>query len=68
MIRFGKKGKLNPRYIGPYKILKRVVKVAYELDVPTKLVVIDPIFHISLLKNCMGLDVDLILVGMKYVK
>ena len=31
---FGKKGKLCPRYVGPYKILKRVIKVAYELEFP----------------------------------
>ena len=31
---FGKKGKLSPRYVGPYKILKRVIKVAYELELP----------------------------------
>ena len=34
VMRFGKKGKLSPRYVGPYKILKRVIKVAYELEFP----------------------------------
>ncbi|WMV10310.1 hypothetical protein MTR67_003695 [Solanum verrucosum] len=38
VMRFGKKGKLSPRYVGSYKILKRVGKVAYELELPTKLV------------------------------
>ena len=35
-MRFGKKGKLSPRYIGPYKILRRMEKVAYELDLPKR--------------------------------
>ena len=54
LIRFGKKGKLNPRYVGPYKILKWIGKVSYELELPTKLAVVHPVFHISLLKKCVG--------------
>ncbi|WMV19458.1 hypothetical protein MTR67_012843 [Solanum verrucosum] len=54
VMRFGKKGKLSPRYVGPYKILKRVGKVAYELELPTELVAVYPIFYISLLKKCVG--------------
>ena len=37
VMRFGKKGKLSPRYVGPYKILKRIGKVTYELELPAKL-------------------------------
>ncbi|WMV57970.1 hypothetical protein MTR67_051355 [Solanum verrucosum] len=54
VMRFGKKGKLSPRYIVPYRISKRVGDVAYELELPQELVVVHLVFHISLLKNCIG--------------
>ena len=54
VMRFGKKGKLSPRYVGPYKILKRVGKVAYELELLAELAAVHPVFHISLLKKCVG--------------
>ncbi|WMV09953.1 hypothetical protein MTR67_003338 [Solanum verrucosum] len=54
VMRFGKKGKLSPRYIGPYRISKRIGKVAYELELPQELAAVHPIFHISMLKKCMG--------------
>ncbi|WMV28789.1 hypothetical protein MTR67_022174 [Solanum verrucosum] len=59
-MRFGKKGKLNPRCIGPYRIVKRIDNVAYELELPQELVAVHPIFHISMLKKCIG-DPSLIL-------
>ncbi|WMV14340.1 hypothetical protein MTR67_007725 [Solanum verrucosum] len=54
VMRIGKKGKLSPTYVGPYKILKRIGKVAYELELPTELAAVHPVFHILLLKKCVG--------------
>ncbi|WMV46596.1 hypothetical protein MTR67_039981 [Solanum verrucosum] len=54
IMRFGKKGKLSPRYLGPYQILRHVGKVAYELDLPTELASVHPAFHVSMLKKCVG--------------
>ncbi|WMV51065.1 hypothetical protein MTR67_044450 [Solanum verrucosum] len=51
---FGKKGKLSPRYVDPYLILKTIGKVAYELELPVDLAAVHPVFHISLLKRCVG--------------
>ena len=49
VMRFGKKGKLSPRLIGPFEILKRVGAVSYQLDLPLDLRHIHDIFHISVL-------------------
>ena len=54
VMRFGKKGKLSPWYIGHYRISKRIGNVAYELDLPQELAVVYPVFHISMLKKCMA--------------
>ncbi|WMV19140.1 hypothetical protein MTR67_012525 [Solanum verrucosum] len=60
VMRFGKKGKLSPRYIGSNRISKRIGKVAYELELPQELAAVHPIFHVSMLKKCMG-DLSLII-------
>ncbi|WMV08217.1 hypothetical protein MTR67_001602 [Solanum verrucosum] len=54
VMRFGKKGNLSPRYIGPYRISKRIGNVAYELELPQELAVVHLVFHISMLKKCVG--------------
>jgi hypothetical protein len=49
--RFGKKGKLNPPYIGPFEILERVGPVAYRLTLPPEFVNIHDVFHILMLRK-----------------
>nr|GFB72580.1 putative reverse transcriptase domain-containing protein [Tanacetum cinerariifolium] len=53
VIRFGKRGKPNPRYIGPFKILARVGTVAYRLELPEQLSRVHSKFQVSKLKKCM---------------
>ncbi|GJT96779.1 putative reverse transcriptase domain-containing protein [Tanacetum coccineum] len=53
VIRFGKRGKLNPRYIGPFKILAKVGTLAYRLELPEKLSRVHSTFHVSNLKKCL---------------
>ncbi|GKD48637.1 putative reverse transcriptase domain-containing protein [Tanacetum coccineum] len=54
VIRFGKRGKLNPRYIGPFKILKQIGLVAYKLELPEELSNVYSTFHVSSLKKCLS--------------
>jgi len=54
VFRFGKKGKLSPRFIGPYEILERVRVVAYRLALPPNLSVIHSVFHVSILRKYMS--------------
>ena len=51
MILFQKRGKLNPRYIGPFRIIERIGPVAYRLELPTELSHIHNVFHVSMLKK-----------------
>ncbi|GJW84875.1 putative reverse transcriptase domain-containing protein, partial [Tanacetum coccineum] len=54
VIRLGKRGKLNPRYIGPFKILAKVGMVAYQVELPEQLSHVHSTFHISILKKCLS--------------
>ncbi|GJS38545.1 hypothetical protein Tco_0980412 [Tanacetum coccineum] len=54
VIRFGKRGKLNPRYIGPFKILAKVGTVAYRLELPEQLSRVYSTFHITNLNKCLS--------------
>jgi len=53
VIRFVKRGKLAPRYIGPYEILERVGSVAYRLKLPQELSGVHDVFHVSNLRKCL---------------
>nr|GEY34748.1 putative reverse transcriptase domain-containing protein [Tanacetum cinerariifolium] len=54
VVRFGKKGKLAPRYVGPFEIVERVGQVAYRLKLPQELSCIYDTFHVSNLKKCLA--------------
>ena len=49
--RFGKRGKLLPRYIGPFEVLERVGAVAYRLALPPNLSSVHEVFHVSMLRK-----------------
>ena len=56
VMHFGKRGKLSPRYIGPFEVLKRVGEVSFELALPQGLSGVPPVFHVSMLKRYHGME------------
>nr|GEY70691.1 putative reverse transcriptase domain-containing protein [Tanacetum cinerariifolium] len=56
VVHFGKRGKLNPRYVRPFKVLKKVRAVAYKLELPQELSRVHNTFHVSNLKKCYSDD------------
>ena len=54
VMRFCRKRKLSPRYVGPYEILECVREVVYELEFPAEIAFVHPVFHFSMLKKCLG--------------
>ncbi|XP_043704749.1 uncharacterized protein LOC122654608 [Telopea speciosissima] len=51
-MRFGRKGKLTPRYVGPYRITQKVGKRAYRLALPAAMSRMHNVFHVSMLRKC----------------
>ena len=60
MIRFRKRGKLNPRYIGPFRISERIGPVAYRLELPQQLDKVHDVFHVSNLKKFLSEETPVI--------
>ena len=65
VVRFGKHGKLSPRFIGPFEILERIGSVAYRLALPPSMSGVHEVFHVSMLRkytldssSCSGLRTD----------
>ncbi|GJX20257.1 putative reverse transcriptase domain-containing protein [Tanacetum coccineum] len=56
VMRFGKRGKLNPHYIGPFRIIERIGPVAYRLELPQELSRVHNVFHVCNLKKCLSDD------------
>ncbi|GKE83525.1 putative reverse transcriptase domain-containing protein [Tanacetum coccineum] len=52
LVRFGKRGKLNPKFVGPFKVLEKVRSVAYKLELPEELSRVYNTSHVSNLKKC----------------
>jgi hypothetical protein len=58
--RFGIKGKLAPRYIGPYPIIDKYGSTSYQVELPSKLSGVHNVFHVSQLKGCLKPPTDVV--------
>ncbi|XP_070045161.1 uncharacterized protein [Nicotiana tomentosiformis] len=54
IMRFGKKGKLSPKYFGSYRIIQGIGLVTYKLELPPEMSLVHPVFHVSMLKKVVG--------------
>jgi hypothetical protein len=59
--RFSIKGKLAPRYIGPYPIIDKYGPTSYQVELPVKLAGVHNVFHVSQLKRCLKPPTDMII-------
>jgi hypothetical protein len=62
MRRFKVKGKLSPRFIGPFRIFRRVGEMAYQLELPAHLSDVHDVFHVSQLKKCLHIPEEQLLM------
>lgn len=53
IVRFGTKGKLSPRYVGPFPVVARVGKLSYRLELPQSMRGVHNVFHVSMLRKCL---------------
>ena len=53
IMRFGKSGKLSPRYVGPFQVIERIGETAYRLDLPADFADVHDIFYVSMLRKCI---------------
>ncbi|WVZ70693.1 hypothetical protein U9M48_019336 [Paspalum notatum var. saurae] len=64
--RFGVKGKLAPRYVGPFKVIERCGLVAYRLELPPHLAAVHDVFHVSQLKKCLRVPEEVVEPDLTY--
>ena len=66
VVRFGKRGKLSPRFIGPFEILERVGTVAYRLALPPSMLGVHKVFHVSMIRRYTSVFRDMKVCGLVF--